>query len=112
MRVLRELVAALPRGPMRDSIFLFPSTTGGMRSRSALDKPFRDVLKALGWTVRLTPRGMRRTFNRERSGVIRRPAGIVKSRTTAVKRAVIVSVACRNLEREKGFEPSTSTLAR
>jgi hypothetical protein len=47
---------------MRDSVFLFPSTTGGMRSRSALDKPFRDVLKALGWTVRLTPRGMRRTF--------------------------------------------------
>ena len=34
-----------------------------MRSRSALDKPFRDVLKALGWTIRLTPRGMRRTFN-------------------------------------------------
>jgi len=62
MRVLREHVAALPRGPMRDSVFLFPSTTGGMRSRSALDTPFRDVLKALGWSVRLTPRGMRRTF--------------------------------------------------
>jgi hypothetical protein len=62
MRVLREHVAALPPGAMRDSIFLFPSTTGGMRSRSALDKPFRDVLKALEWSVRLTPRGMRRTF--------------------------------------------------
>jgi hypothetical protein len=62
MRVLRDHVAALPPGPMRDSIFLFPSTTGGMRSRSTLDKPFRDVLKTLGWTVRLTPRGMRRTF--------------------------------------------------
>jgi hypothetical protein len=63
MRVLRAHVAALPRGPMRDSEYLFPSTTGGMRSRSALDKPFRDVLKALGWTMKLTPKGMRRTFN-------------------------------------------------
>jgi hypothetical protein len=62
MRVLREHVAALPRGPMRESLYLFPSTTGGMRSRSALDKPFHDVLEALGWTLRLTPRGMRRTF--------------------------------------------------
>jgi hypothetical protein len=62
MRVLRDHVAALPFGPMRESIFLVPSTTGGMRSRSALDKPFRDVLTALGWSVRLTPRGMRRTF--------------------------------------------------
>jgi integrase len=61
-RVLREHVAALPAGPMRDSIYLFPSTTGGMRSRSALDKPFQEVAKALGWKVRFTPRGMRRTF--------------------------------------------------
>jgi len=62
MRVLREHVAALPQGPMDDSIFLFPSTTGGMRSRSVLDKPFADVRQALGWSLRLTPRGMRRTF--------------------------------------------------
>lgn len=62
MQVLREHVAALPPGPMRNSQFLFPSTTGGMRSRSALDKPFRDVRKRLGWTLHLTPRGMRRTF--------------------------------------------------
>jgi hypothetical protein len=61
-RVLRAHVRALPEGPMRDSAYLFPSTRGGMRSRSVLDKPFRDVLKALKWTVRLTPRGMRRTF--------------------------------------------------
>ncbi len=47
---------------MRDSIYLFPSTTGGMRSRSALEKPFEDVAMALGWTLRFTPRGMRRTF--------------------------------------------------
>jgi hypothetical protein len=63
MRVLREHVASLPHGPMRDSGYLFPSTTGGMRSRSVLDKPFRRVLKALGWKVRFTPKGMRRTFN-------------------------------------------------
>ncbi len=34
---------------MADSDLLFPATTGGMRSRSALDKPFRHVLKSLGW---------------------------------------------------------------
>jgi hypothetical protein len=62
IRILRDHVAALPPGPMRESTFLFPSTTGGMRSRSALDKPFQDVLKALGWSLRLTPRSMRRTF--------------------------------------------------
>jgi len=60
--VLREHVAASPAGPMRDSTYLFPSTTGGMRSRSALDKPFQQVAKALGWKVRFTPRGMGRTF--------------------------------------------------
>jgi hypothetical protein len=36
---------------MRASIYLFPSTTGVMRSRSVLDKPFRDVLTALGWSI-------------------------------------------------------------
>ncbi len=63
VRVLRAHIAALPDGPMRESPYLFPSVTGGMRSRSVLDKPFRDVLKALGWTIKLTPKGMRRTFN-------------------------------------------------
>ncbi len=63
MRALRIHVAALPPGPMKDSIYLFPSTTGGMRSRSALDKPFRAVTKALGWSLKLTPKCMRRTFN-------------------------------------------------
>jgi integrase len=48
---------------MRESIYLFPSITGGMRSRSVLDKPFHDVLKALDWAIRFTPKGMRRTFN-------------------------------------------------
>jgi Phage integrase family len=63
VRVLRDHIAGLPEGPMSKSPYLFPSVTGGLRSRSALDKPFADVLKALGWTIRLTPRGMRRTFN-------------------------------------------------
>ena len=63
MRALRVHIAALPPGPMKDSIYLFPSTTGGMRSRSALDKPFFAVVKALGWTIKLTPKCMRRTFN-------------------------------------------------
>jgi hypothetical protein len=63
MRILRAHVAALPPGPMKDSSYLFPSTTGGMRSRSALDKPFRAVAKELGWTLKLTPKCMRRTFN-------------------------------------------------
>jgi len=63
MRALREHVAALPPGPMKDSVYLFPSTTGGMRSRSALNQPFRAVVKALGWTIKLTPKCMRRTFN-------------------------------------------------
>ena len=62
MRLLKEHVGALPPGPMQDSDLLFPATTGGMRSRSVLDKPFRHVLRDLGWTLRLTPRGMRRTF--------------------------------------------------
>jgi hypothetical protein len=62
LRVLRRHAAKLPLGPMRDSDLLFPATNGGMRARSVLDKPFRNVLKALRWTLRLTPRGMRRTF--------------------------------------------------
>ena len=62
MRLLKEHVGALPPGPMQDSDLLCPATTGGMRSRSVLDKPFRHVLRDLGWTLRLTPRGMRRTF--------------------------------------------------
>jgi hypothetical protein len=62
MRVLEEHVDALPPGPMRDSDLLFPATNGKLRSRSVLDKPFRHVLNVLGWSLRLTPRGMRRTF--------------------------------------------------
>jgi hypothetical protein len=61
LSILREHAEAL-EGPMADSEYLFPSTNGGLKSRSALDKPFQHVLKALEWTVRVTPKGMRRTF--------------------------------------------------
>jgi len=61
MAILHEHVKAL-EGPMAESDLLFPAITGGLRSSSSLDKPFRAVTAALGWTMKLTPRGMRRTF--------------------------------------------------
>lgn len=60
--ILRWHVDRLPPGPMRDSDLLFPSETGGFRAASALDKPFREVGKAIGLKKRITPRAMRRTF--------------------------------------------------
>ena len=45
-----------------ESELLFPSVTGGFRARSALDKPFADVTKALMLKKNITPRAMRRTF--------------------------------------------------
>jgi integrase len=47
---------------MAESAYLFPSETGGMRSRSVLDKPFRSVATALDLKFKVTPKGMRRTF--------------------------------------------------
>ncbi len=44
------------------SDLLFPATGGGFRARSVLDKPFLAVAQAIGLTKRITPRGMRRTF--------------------------------------------------
>jgi integrase len=59
MEILREHVAALtPRQAKGD--LLFPSRTGGLRSRSALDKPFAAAGKALG-IPRVSPKAMRRT---------------------------------------------------
>jgi integrase len=60
--ILRWHVDRLPPGPMHDSDLLFPSETGGFRSASGLDKPFREVGKAIGLKKRITPRAMRRTF--------------------------------------------------
>ena len=62
MAILRWHVDRLPPGPMRDSELLFPSETGGFRSASALDKPFREVGEAINLRKRITPRAMRRTF--------------------------------------------------
>jgi integrase len=45
-----------------ESDLLFPSETGGFRSRSVLDKPFREVAAAIKLGRRVTPRGMRRTY--------------------------------------------------
>jgi hypothetical protein len=42
--VLHEHVRSLD-GKLAESEYLFQSTTGGLRSRSALDKPFRDVVR-------------------------------------------------------------------
>lgn len=61
MEVLRAHAAGL-WGPRGRSSLLFPSKTGGFLSRSALDKPFARVSKAVGLTFTFTPRGMRRTY--------------------------------------------------
>jgi integrase len=62
MKILRWHVANLPAGPMGSSELLFPSETGGFRSMSTLDKPFRTVGDAIGLKKHITPKGMRRTF--------------------------------------------------
>ncbi len=62
VEVLRAHVDRLPVGPMLDSDLLFPSEVGGFRANSVLDKPFKAVAKAIGLRKRITPKGMRRTF--------------------------------------------------
>ncbi len=62
IEILRAHLDALPEGPPSESELLFPSTTGGFRAPSALDKPFKAVAKAIGLRKRITPKGMRRTF--------------------------------------------------
>ena len=47
---------------MRMSDLLFPSITGGFRSRSCLDRPFDAVSAAIKLPFNFTPRGMRRTY--------------------------------------------------
>ncbi len=75
--VLWDHLQALPKGPMRDSEYLFPSTTGGPRARSVLDKPFEEIAQKIGISHNLTPRAMRRSFQDlaragEVSGVVTR----------------------------------------
>lgn len=49
-------------GPMQDSELLFPSETGGYRSRTVLDKPFAQAARAIGLRYRVTAKAMRRTY--------------------------------------------------
>src|SRR5262249_18047114 len=56
MNILREHVEQLPQKVRLASDLLFPSELGGFRSRSALDKPFTAVAKALRLKKRITPR--------------------------------------------------------
>lgn len=44
------------------SDLLFPSVRGGFRARSCLDVPFKSVAKEIGVRHKITPRGMRRTY--------------------------------------------------
>lgn len=63
--ILREQaaqVAALELADQPKSDLLFPSLTGGFRSRSSLDKPFAAVSKTIKLSHPITPRAMRRTF--------------------------------------------------
>lgn len=60
--VLRDHAGSL-EGAMAKSDLLFPSETGGLRTRGVLTKPFAAIRAELGITYRLTPRAMRRTFN-------------------------------------------------
>jgi integrase len=62
VELLRAHVDALPLGPMLDSELLFPSVYGGFRAPCVLQKPFNAVAKAIGLRKRITPKGMRRTF--------------------------------------------------
>lgn len=57
-----ETHRVLLRGKRKRSDLLFPSKRGRLMSRSALDKPFAVVSKAIGLPFTLTPRGMRRTY--------------------------------------------------
>ena len=63
MEVLRwHVEQQIPERIRVESDLLFPSETGGFRSRSILDKPFRKVAAAINLGKLVTPRGMRRTY--------------------------------------------------
>jgi site-specific recombinase XerD len=63
LAVLRwHVETQLRPGPQRESTLLFPSETGGFRSPTVLDKPFRDVARAIGLRKKISARAMRRSF--------------------------------------------------
>ena len=63
MSVLRWHVDTQISEPIKAaSDLLFPSEAAGFRAKSVLDKPFRAVAATVKLGKRLTPRGMRRTY--------------------------------------------------
>lgn len=78
MVVLQAHVKAM-KGTRKRSDLLFPSKRAGFMSRSALDKPFAAVSKAIRLPFTLTPRGMRRTFQD-----LARGAGVSKDLRKAI----------------------------
>ena len=63
LAVLRWHVETQLKAPeQQSSDLLFPAVHGGFRTRNVLDKPFQTVARSMGLKKRLTPRGMRRTF--------------------------------------------------
>jgi integrase len=63
LEVLAWHVAEQLHNPaMYESELLFPSISGGFRSRSCLDKPFAAVSKEIGLPYHFTPRGLRRSY--------------------------------------------------
>ncbi len=64
MEVLRwHVETQLTTDEQKDSELLFPSTTGGFRAPTVLNKPFADAAAEMGLGHPFTQRGMRRTFN-------------------------------------------------
>lgn len=62
LEVLQWHVDRLPEGPMKESELLFPAEDGLPLNRHRLRWPFEVVCDKLELSFRLTPRGMRRTF--------------------------------------------------
>ncbi|MEP6655402.1 MAG: site-specific integrase, partial [Myxococcales bacterium] len=63
MDVLRwHVEQQIPERIQGETDLLFPSETGGFRSGSVLDKPFREVGKKVKLGKHVTPRAMRRTY--------------------------------------------------
>lgn len=75
---------------MRMSELLFPSVTGGFRSRSCLDKPFEEAAEAIELKYNFTPRGMRRTYQD-----LARAAGIHDAVTRAISGHATVEMQMR-----------------
>ena len=53
----------LAEDAQRESELLFPSSTGGFRAPTVLNKPFAEVADEMKLGFTFTQRGMRRTFN-------------------------------------------------